>query len=491
MANKRILIVGAGVVGYNLAKQLSVEHQSITVIDESPPRVHELAKLDCRQIEGNGAYPSVLLDAGIETADIIIAVTDNDSVNVMICLLATQLGKTKGQRRIARVRNPEYASGMAPKARSSSASNETRRLLSTNLFAEADGFEVMDDSGGVRVPAIVDYMINPDLTIVETIVRFLDSPGATEVADFAGGSVQLRRFPVPKGCQLDGLKLRDTSKFTAMEPFIIAAIIRGKQTLIPSGDDVIQAGDEVVFIMPEGVQHFIVGLVGRAIAETRKVMISGATPLGLTLALRLETLVDQVVMIEPDRKLAEKASAALTHTQVLHGRPTDVEFLREIGLETTDDFIALEGDDSSNLMTALLAKHLGAKQTIMLVHEVEYLPVLTHIGVDIAINSRLLTIGAILRYIRGDNVLSVAKFAGDTAEAIEVIAEENTRMVGTKLADLRLKGVLIGAVQRGEDIIIPRGDTVVQPGDHVTLLSLAGSIGNLEKLIGKRRRLIF
>lgn len=453
-----ILIVGAGVVGSNLARQLSLEGQNIALVDPDEARLEDVAnKIDCLTVVGDGASPQVLVRANIESADMVIAVTDNDSVNIVICMLADRYGV---KHKIARVRNQEYQ----------------------NLNV---GWR--DTSGTIH--RVVDNIINPDIIIATALEQFINSPGATEVADFVHGEVQMRKFNIPTGAPLAGMKVMDLRKYTAVEPFLVVAIARGETTIVPGGEDLIAVGDEVVIVMPDGVQPFLLPLVGRGIVEVNKVIISGTTPAAIELAKRLESRVAQVMLIEENRSRAEAADAQLGRSRVFVGKSTDRELLKhELGVDTADFFVAMDEDDEHNLLGALLAKNCGAKRVAMLVREVEYLNILSQIGVDIAVNARLLTMGAILRFVRRGRIVSLAKFHGDAAEAIEMEVEKGARITGKPLKDLGIpKGAIIGAVQRpDEGVFLPNGNTVIREGDHVIVFTLTNTVSRVERLFAQR-----
>lgn len=464
-----ILIVGAGVVGSNLARQLSLEHQNISLVDADASRLDAInQRIDCLTVLGDGATPSVLERAGIAHADMVIAVSDSDSVNLVICALAERYGV---KRKIARVRNPEY-----------------RDFVSRPVRNKSTRVRPVDKKVAGPLGEIVDTIINPDLIIVSALQQFIDSPGATEVADFGDGAIHMRRFPITGQSPLAGLTMKELGKYTSVEPFLVVAIQRGTQTIIPRGDDRIEPGDDIVMVMPDGVQPMVLPLVGSTINDVQKVIIDGTTPVALELARRLEEMgVGQIWLIEGDQQRAHEAADQLGRARVVVGRSTDPALHAELGTDVADYFVALGENDEHSLLGALLARKLGARRTAILVREVEYIDILQSIGIDIAVNSRLLTTSAILRYIRRGSILSVARFLNDQAEAIELLVDEKARISGKPLMEIGLeKNIIIGAVQRDDDVFLPNGQTVILPGDHVTVFTLADKVGRVEKLFDKR-----
>ena len=467
-----IVIVGAGVVGANLAQQLALEAQDISLVDNDQARLEDISgKVDCRTIIGNGETPSVLRKAGIEHADMVIAVTSEDATNIIVCVLAERYGVTH---KIARVRNPEYADDgeiSALKLPETREDSETKALLRQRS----------------ALTGLVDAIINPDEIIVNALQQFVNSPGATEVADFAEGRVQMRKFVVREGTALSGLQMMDLATYTQAEPFLVVAIDRGDETIVPTGTDRILPGDEVTIVMPEGVLPFVLGLIGHTIDEVNKVVITGAGPNAISLANMLEPSVEQVILIEETEEASDEAHERTGSSIVIFGNSTDEDIQQEIGMETADYFIALTDNDEHNLLSCLLAKKNGAKRVAMLVQEVQYMRVLGQIGIDIAVNSRLLTMGAILRYVRRGRILAVAKFHGERAEAIEMIAEPKARIVGKPLKDITMpRGAIIGAVQRGDVVNLPTGNYVIEPGDRVIVFTLNKAIHEVEHLFAKR-----
>ena len=463
-----ILIVGAGVVGSNLARQLSLEHQNIALVDSDAARLDAInQRIDCLTVQGDGTTPSVLERANIAHTDMVIAVSDSDSVNLVICALAERYGV---KRKVARVRNAEYRDFV------SRGSKKTTRL------------RAVDKDGSGPLGQMVDTIINPDLIIVSALQQFIDSPGATEVADFGDGAIHMRRFPITSASPLAGLSMKELTRYTSVEPFLVVAIQRGDKTIIPRGDDRIEVGDDIVMVMPDGVQAMVLPLVGTSITEVEKVIIDGTTTVALELARRLEGMgVSQIWLIEGDEQRAHEAADKVGRARVIVGRSTDPAIHAELGTDTADYFVALGENDEHSLLGALLARKLGARRTAILVREVEYIDILQSIGIDIAVNSRLLTTSAILRYIRRGGILSVARFLNDQAEAIELLVEEKARISGKPLMEIGLEqNIIIGAVQRGDQVFLPNGKTIIQPGDHVTVFTRADKVSRVEKLFDKR-----
>jgi len=413
----------------------------------------------------------VLRRAGIETADMVIAVTSIDTTNIVVCVLAERYGV---KYKVARVRNREYRD-LA----------ELRNLRLPDAERESQAKAIA--AGPSALTGLVDMIINPEDIIIDNLRQFIFSPGAIEVADFASGEIQLRKFPVREGTPIAGKKIKELAVYTQAEPFLLVAIDRGDETIVPSGDDEVRPGDLVTIIMPDGVLPFVLQLVGHTIDETKKVVIAGSSGISIQLAQALEEDIGDIRFIGENRELCDRATEVLRRTTVLNGKTTDDDIQAEAGMEAADYFIAMTDSDEHNLLSCLLARRNGAKRVAMLVHEVNYLRVLEQIGIDIAINSRLLTMGAILRYVRRGKILSIAKFHGDRAEAIEMEVEEHARICGKPLSEIRIpRGAILGAVQRGEEILLPSGQTRIQPGDKVIVFTLTSAVPKVEHLFARR-----
>jgi len=450
----KILIAGAGIVGANLAEQLSIEGHEISLVDNDPEVLRPLTdKLDVLTVQGSASSPSTLKRAGIDSAEMVIAVTRSDEVNMIVCALAAAKGVPV---KIARVRNEELT-GDDP-------------LFNPKDFG-------------------IDRAINPEKIAVEYIMKYIDTPGATDVADFAGGRVLMRGFMVSEDMPIANCQLFDLRAMEASKGVLIVGIYREGALSIPNkGNVVIRPGDNIFAVMArESLEPFLT-LLNRQRGETRKLVIYGATLTGVTLAAQMEQQVDNIVIIENDAARARQASQKLAATLVVHGEGTDTDTLREAGVSAADYFVAVSEDNEDNLMASLLAKKEGARRAIVLTTEPRYISVLKSIGLEVVINPRLITAGIILQHVRKGRVLSAIPIRDSEAEVLELEAVAGTKGVGRPLHKVYKKfvgGSIIGAITRNGELIIPDGNSVIQPGDNVIVFALPDAISDVEHLFVK------
>lgn len=450
----RILIVGAGVVGSNLASELSASGHVVCVIDDDHRRVRDLNEhLDVLAVDGNGAQPSVLRRAGVEEAEMVIAVTNIDEVNLVICMLAQRFGV---KHKIARLRNDEYS---GPKA---------------TLRPEELG---------------IDTIINAEAILTSKLLRILDTPGATDCALFADGYAQLLTFDICQESPIAGLKLKDVRAMAQAFSFLVAAIFRGERSIVPRGDDEIRAGDHIAVICKPEATALVLPLMQKSVQPVERVVIYGAHKIGRDVAEALQGKLERVVLIEPNEQAAEEAAAELRDTLVLCGDPADPDILREADLAHCDYFLALSDDDQANLLAALLARHRGAKHTAVVSKDPNYLPILSGIGMEVVLNPRLATVGAILTHIRSGQVHGVTRIKESEAEILEIEADKGAPVTQKSLKDLEMPdGSLLVAALRDGEMVIPDGSFKLQAGETALVFALPGAIGRIEKLFAKRRR---
>jgi len=448
----RILIVGAGIVGYNLAQELSQEGHDIAIVDQDPERIRRVTDtLDVMAVEGNACLPSVLMQAGIKSSEMLIAVTEKDEINLLSCFLASRFNVPK---RFARLRNMEFT--------------DHRKVFSPEeLF--------------------IDQAINPGHIIVDTILKILETPGVVSVAEFADGDVLLREFDVPENAPLAGKTIQDIRTITQMDSFLIVAIVRDGELVIPKDSDILQAGDRFYTLIDKEFLPFLLPMLNRTLDQVEKIIIYGATSTAIHLAQALEEDLRDVCIIEPSRERAHKAADKLKRTVVQHGSGTDMDLFNEINMKDADFFLALSHDDENNILSALLAKKHGAKRALVITHDPEYLPILNSIGMDITINPRLITVSAILKHLRKGRVMSVFKLIED-AEVMEIGVEEDSSIVDKQIGKINFpKGAIIGALLRQGEMMLPRADVTIEAGDSVILVALPGTIEKIEKLFGRKR----
>lgn len=438
----KIVIVGAGKVGYTLAQRLTEEGHEIMVIEGDEERREIIqSNLDIMTVSGNGASPKVLAKAGVNDAEMLIAVTDSDEVNLIACVAAKQAGV---KRTIARVRNEEYA--------------EHDQAVFEKMLG-------------------VDMLINPEMVTAIEISHILRTPEALDVEDFADGRVKLLEVKVRPNSPYIQIPLKD---LTLPPQVLIAGIMRAGQMIIPHGNDILLPHDCVFFV---GEQHAISEFESNFVVKKSKVervLIIGAGRIGKYLALMLEKNGMQVKIIEKNKIRCQKAADSLQHSMVLCADGSDMDVLKEEGVSAADAVICLTDDDKLNLLLALLAKHLGAQRTIVRLSRNEYVPLIEHVGVDVAISPRLLTAGVILRLVRRGDIVHVSLLEGAKAEATEFVVSARCPLVGRELQDAQFPArALIGAVVRGKEIIVPTGTTRLLPGDRAITFSLPDAVSQV------------
>lgn len=448
-----IVVVGAGVVGQSLAEQLSLEGHRISVVDRDRAKLRAIGeKLDVLCVRGNAATPSVLERAGIRKAKMVVAVTDLDEVNMVVAMVADRLGV---DHTIARVRNPEYFGPASPLS--------------------------MQQLG-------VDQVIDPARTIVDAMVRTIETPGSYHLASLAGGQLVILGFKIAEDSPAAGLTMAELREIGSIESFLVLDIIRGEQVIVPRGADHIEPGDSVHVLCSAKTMRLVPPILHAQPRAVDVVIIGGASRIGVQLAEAIQQRVGKVVLIEPDPVAAEEAAERLRDTLVLNGEPTDLDVLEEASLGQCDLFCALSDNDQSNIMSVLLAKKHSRAVAAALVHQPEYVPVLSNLGMEIVINPRLITVGEILMHIRRGHVQSVTRLAQGRAEILELEVPEASPATRTKLRDLRFPAnSLLGAIVRGGTMRIPDGDAKIEVGDRVVVFALPDAIPGIEKLFSRRR----
>lgn len=434
----RILIVGAGLVGSTLAAKLSQDRHDVSLVDDHPARVREIAEsLDVQVIEGNGATASVLRNAGIEKSDLVVASTGSDEVNMIVSLLASYLFGVP--RIVARIHDGAHA--------------ETFQLINR----EHPGEQVC---------------VNTDEAAVDRIAALLEVPGAVDVNAFMDDELLVAGFRIKPESDFVGLRVSDMNLLFAGAPTLAVAIHRRDDWTIPDGDDVLDVNDLVYFAIARDQVDAVQTLLGVQRDERRDVMIAGASRIGLELARRLQKTGIRTVLIESDRRLAEAASEELTGTAVVCGRATDQSLLEEEEIERVSTFVAVTKDHETNLVSGLLAKRLGAGRIVVLVDNPSLVELVGQIGLDAIISPRVLAIGLTLENIRGGRVRSVAQLLEDRIEIVEAEAAKQSRLTGGPLSEIKLPdGVLAAAIRRGDRLLVPRGEDRVEPGDRVLFIT--------------------
>jgi len=442
----KTIIIGAGKVGFSIAQLLSTEGHDVVIIDHEEERLEVIDQiLDVQVLQGNGSSCTVLESAGIKKADMLVAVTEMDELNMIACLLAKQYGvKTT----VARVRNPEYT--------------ETPHFSPEALLG-------------------IDLIINPERVTALEIAQLIKNPVVTNVEYYANGRVEMVELIIGKDWPIAGTQLKslDTSKY------VIVAIMRNHRMLVPTGDNTIQAGDHIFVMsntldMPEVIRSL--GVLKRKI-ENVTVLGAGRTGYYLAKTIEEQKIPVNIKIIEKNTKRAREVSEKLNNSLVINGDGSDLELLQAENTGQSDLFVAVTDDDKLNLLSALIAKNLGVKKTIAKIKRTDIMPLMEQIGIDVVLSPRILTAGAVLKYIRRGDIVSVKVLGEESAEMIELVAQPGAVAVDKKLYKVKFpSGSLVGAIVRGDEVIIPSGDNVIRAHDHLMIFSMPKSIHKVEKL---------
>jgi trk system potassium uptake protein TrkA len=435
----KIIILGAGQVGGSIATNLANEANDITVVDENPAILQDLQdRLDIRTVTGHASHPETLAQAGADDADMVLAVTSSDETNMIACQVAYTLFHTPTK--IARVRSIEY-------------------LRHSRLFAQEEGLPV-------------DVLISPEQLVTDYIERLIDNPGALQVLDFAGGRVQLVAMRAFYDGPLVGHELRDLRKHLPGVDARVAAIFRRGKPIVPSGDTVIEVDDEVFFIAANKHIRGVMSELRKLDKPVRRVILAGGGNIGMRLAMTIESRY-QVKIIERNEDRTRLLSEKLDKAIVLLGDAADEELLLDENIENTDVFCALTNDEEANILSAMLAKRLGARKVMSLINRASYVDLVQSQIIDIAISPQQATIGSLLTHVRRGDVVVVHSLRRGAAEAMEAVAHgdrNSSKVVGCTIDDIKLPvGTTIGAIVRGEEVIIAHHDIVIESDDHVIL----------------------
>jgi len=444
------IIIGAGEVGYHIAESLSREGIDATVVDTNEERLRDIAEtLDIQTIAGSGSSPEVLKRAGMARADLVVAVTDSDETNMIACLLASSQSQIPV--RVARIRNPEL-----------------------------DGQSQLFTKGCLNI----DLIINPEREAVGQVLDCLACPGANEVFRFAGGRIMVLGFPIDAGAAVIGKNLITLRAMNPGFKVLITALVRNEEFIVPKGETILAAGDYLFAVTDDTRVGELLRFFGRETAPPRRVIIIGGGQTGWMLAEAIEKKGFSVKLIERRRDKCEALAAALEKTVVLHGDGTSQELLKEENIQETDVFIAVTNDEEANILGALVAKQLGARRVISLIRRIDYIPLVGRVGIDGVINPRQAAIRRILHFIRKGKVLSATPLRDERAEVFEFIALETSDITERPFKEIHFPtGTIVGAIVRGEKIIIPDGDSVILPGDHVVIFTPRSAISEVEKLL--------
>lgn len=426
---------------------LSYERNDIVVIENNPEQFSRASDLlDAQVIQGSGTSFKILEKAGIKNADMLVAVTDSDEVNILSAIMAKQYDVKKT---VTRVRNLEFLDPKSP--------------------INAEKFDI-------------ELIIHPESEAAKGAIRLLKQSAASDIIEFAEGRIILMGIQLDRNLPILNRPLNELAKEYEDLAFRIIAIQRKEVTKIPGGDDIFMANDRVFVIVPHNRVKDVLRLSGKENTKIENIMILGGGQTGYLIAKELEKT-HNVKIIESDADKSSVLAERLEKSLVIKGDGRDLNLLALEGIIDMDAFISVTGDDETNIVSCLMAKHLRVPKIISLINKSDYTPIIPTIGIDAYISKQMLTVNGILKFIRRGTIVSVASIPGIAAEAIELIATPNSKITKKPLKDLKFpKDAIVGAVMRGDDVFIPVGDSKIKPEDKVVLFALPSSITEVEKL---------
>ncbi len=446
----KVVIIGAGEVGFNVASRLVNENKDVVVIDKDHEAIRRVSdNIDAQVVNGSGSSPISLDEAGLKDAEILLAVTNSDEANLVACLVADILSPST--KKLARIRNAD--------------------------------FDQYHDNFREYAPHI-DTLINPEIEVVKTIDRMMNTPGVVDVGEFADGRIKFIGIFLDKDARLAGTRLSELSSISEKQRPLNVAVIRKEKLIIPSGDDALLAGDLVYFICEEEKLLDTLAVFDKHAEPVQRVLIIGGGKIGIRLARLLDekSIYTKIIEKNPDRcaKLAERLNKVI----VLHGDGSDQELLKEENIQDIDVVVALTDDEEINILASLLAKQMGAHKTITKINKFSYFPLMSTIGIEQVVSHRLSAINTILQHIRRGKVLSSISIKGEQAEFMEAVALETSDIVGKPLKNILFpKGVLVAGIIREDNFIIPTGDSIVNPGDMIIIFARKQAIPKVEKIL--------
>lgn len=446
----RVIVVGAGEVGFHTADRLTREGHDVVLIEARRERLREVEeRLNVMAVEGSGARAETLEEAGVRSSQIFIAVTDVDEVNLIACMLAREYGVPT---KIARVKSVGYTGRGAV------------------LNAQTLGIELL---------------INPLEAVAQDLINIASHSAAVEAKEFSDGQILFVGYRVDPANPVCGLPLADLRELRAMYPFLMAAITRAGRTIIPRGEDTVEAGDHVFLVLRKDDLPSVRYLFGLDQDPVRRVFVLGGGHVGALVAESFERAGVDVRVVEEDRRVCEGLAERLQRALVLHTEITDVETLVAEGLAKADVVVATTQDQEKNILAALLAKRQGARRALCLVDRPAYVSLVPSLGIDACVSPRLSTASAILKHVRRGGVLSVATVEENEAEVLELLITDSIPWLGSPLSVLPFpEGALVGAVFREGQAFIPDGDTVLRPGDHAVVFALPEAVTRVEDFFG-------
>jgi trk system potassium uptake protein TrkA len=452
----RVIITGGGQAGALIARRLSLEGNEVTIVEPNPDRCQELEEqLDAKIVQGNAARVRTMRKAGVRDAEMLIAVTDSDEVNVLACVIAQAEGRPHIT--VARIRTHEV--------------EDWKRIF------EAVGPKI-------------DLVIHPETDITERILRVVRLPGVSDIFDFADGHVKLFGMNVEAGNWISGKTLEELDKAGPPRNSLIPLIFKGQQVIIPHGAQRIAPGDKVYVLSTRENAEEVMRFMGlEPSQEVDRVFILGGKQVGITVAEELESQGVAVKLFERDARRCERISEILKKTVVIHGDGSDQATLEHENIRGAAAFLALTNDDEVNIIASMLARRMGVRKVVAMLNRLNYLPLAQRLGVNSTVSQRLITVDRVLQFVRKGRVLSVTTFREEEAEAIELLAAEGQKYVGRPLQEIRFpRDAIVGAIVSADgQVQIPRGDAMIQAGDRVIFFALESVVPRLESAFLSRR----
>ena len=453
----KVIICGAGQVGFNIARYLAQEDNEVTVIDQSAEFTRKIRDtLDVKVIHGLASHPNVLAQAGAVDADMLIAVTQADEVNMVACQVAHSLFEVTTK--IARIRQQGYLEDKW-----------------ANLYS--------------RDHMPIDVVISPELEVARAVARRLRVPGAFDMISLVDDKVKLTGVRCGDDCPIINTPLRQLTQLFPDLNITIVGIVRDNTPIIPTADDDMLPGDEVYFVADSAHIERAMAVFGHEESEARRMVIFGGGNIGEFLAGEIETNHPSVnfKVVENDKSRAERVARSLKRSVVLQGSVLDTEILEEANVASAETVIAVTNDDETNILASLLAKRMGSRRAITLINSATYLPLMPSLGIDVVVSPRNITVSTILQHVRRGRIHSVHTIRDGFGEIIEAEAMETSGLVGMPLKEKELPAnVLVGAIVRENEVIVPRSDSVIQVNDRVVLFAAAEAVREVEKMFSVR-----
>lgn len=446
----KVVIVGAGEVGYHIASRLALENKDVVVVDKNPDAIRRVAEdIDVQTLTGSGSSPAVLEEAGVHEAEILLAVTNSDETNLVACLVCDLISPST--KKLARIRGAD--------------------------------FDRFYDTFREQTPHI-DTVINPDIEVVKTIHSLMRVPGAVDVGQFADGRIKFVGVYLEPGSGLAGVQLADLPRHLGDRRPLIAAVVRDEELIIPTGRDRLLPGDLIYFISEDSRLTEALSVFGKHAKPVKRVLIIGGGRIGYRLAALLEEKNIYCKIIERKAERCAVLAERLNKAVVLHGDGSDQGLLSEENVGDIDVVISLTNDEETNILASLLATRLGAGKAITKISKFSYFPLMTAIGIEQVVSPRLSAINTILQHIRRGKVLSAISLKGEQAEAIEAVALETSDIVSKPLKRISFpKGAIVAGIIRKDEIIIPSGDSIIEPDDHIIIFAHRRAVPAIEKIL--------